>query len=137
METGQPLFPHWMRGFLLIMAVYNVAWGAFITWFPNNFFQWVTELEESAPGIIPWQGRAVLLMAVAYFMSALYPKKFWYMAGLGAITKLVGAIWFYSTILEGEVGKTGWFHLIMNDAIWIPLLLVVCFKGYQIRNAEP
>ncbi len=133
-ETPQPLFPNWMRGFLLITTVYNVAWGAFITWFPQSFFEWVTQSEEATPGIIVWQGRVVLLMAIAYFMSALYPRKFWYLIGIGILTKLVGGLWFYFSILEQEVGKTGWFHLIMNDLVWLFPLSFIFYKAYSIRN---
>ena len=136
METSQPLFPHWMRGFLLITTAYNVAWGAFITWYPSTFYQWVTTLSEEAPNIIAWQGRFVVFMGVAYLMGALYPRKFWYLIFTGAIVKIAGGIWFYFTILGGTPQKSGIFHLVMNDGIWIPMLIMIGFKAYSIRNQE-
>ena len=134
METPQPLFPNWMRGFLLITAVYNAAWGAFIYWFPNDFYQWVAQTEQSFPPVIRWQGRAVILIGIAYLFSALYPKKFWYFVGVGVFTKIVGGIWFYVVILEQQPGMSGWFHLLMNDAIWIPALLAIAIRAYKFRN---
>ena len=136
METPQPLFPHWMRGFLAVTAVYNLAWGLFINWYPDSFFQWVTKTDSAAPNVIQWQGKAVILMAIIYLASALYPRKFWYLILLGATTKTVGAVWFYTSILETEVGKTGWFHLIMNDAIWVPVLIAIGINAFKVKDLK-
>jgi len=135
-EIAQPLFPHWMRGFLLVTTVYNIAWGAFIFWYPETFYQWVTTLDTEVPNIIVWQGRFIALMSLTYLSGALYPRKFWYLILTGVLLKIMGAIWFYYVILESTVEKSGLFHLIMNDAIWIPVLLVIGYKAYSIRNEE-
>ena len=132
--TAQPLIPHWMRGFLLIATAYNAAWGAFIIWYPNTFYQWVSASELDAPAIIQWQGRIVLLMAIAYLMGALYPRKFWYLVLIGALTKIIGATWFGMVILNGAPEKSGLFHLIMNDIIWIPFLAVIGYRFYKNKE---
>ena len=69
METQQALFPNWMRGFLLIACVYNMFWGIFIAWFPESFYHWVTESQNSTPEILIWQGRAVLVLGFVYFAT--------------------------------------------------------------------
>lgn len=120
-----------MRGLLLLMAAYNILWAAFIVWFPSTFYEWVTQIEATAPAIIKWQGRGVLLMGGVYFVSALHPGRFWYLMVVGALTKLVGGIWFYFAILEQQVGEKALFHLIMNDAIWIPFLIAMALRGRQ------
>lgn len=136
METPQSLFPQWMRGFLLATAAYNVLWGVFIGWFPQTFYQWVTETEATAPGIISWQGKGVLIMAVVYLVCAIHPGKYWYIIFFGVFTKLAGAIWFYFVILDTEVGKRGIFHLLMNDLIWAPLLLWIGFRALQYKKPK-
>lgn len=135
METQQAQFPVWMRGVLLLMAAYNVFWGVFIAWFPNSFYEWVVQVEAEAPGIITWQGRGVLAMAVVYFIAALHPGKFWYLILFGAFTKLAGGIWFYFDILDQQVGDKALFHLIMNDGIWIPLLIAMMLKALAYKKA--
>ena len=135
MQSQQAIFPVWMRGILLIMTAYNVLWGVFIGWFPETFYQWVTESEGAYPEIIVWQGRAVLAMAVVYLLSAIYPGKMWYLMLFGAFTKIAGGIWFYFHILNQQVGDKGIFHLIMNDAIWVPLLLYMCYRGRKSYKA--
>ena len=135
-ETQQPIFPNWMRGFLLASAAYNILWGIFIGWFPDTFFQWVTESEGTAPEIIAWQGKGVLLMAFVYIAGAIHPGKLWYFMIFGAFTKLAGGIWFYFDILNEEVGRKATFHLLMNDAIWIPFLLVIGLRGLAYKKSK-
>lgn len=138
METQQTIFPHWMRGFLLIAAAYNVLWGIFIGWFPSTFYSWVLETPDlEAPALITYQGRGVLLMAGIYLVTAIHPGKFWYLPFFGAFTKIGGSIWFYYAILEQQVGDKAIFHLLMNDLIWVPMLIWIGFKGraYKKRKA--
>lgn len=136
METPQSLFPQWMRGFLLAAAAYNILWGVFIGWFPETFFQWVTESDAVVPSVISWQGKGVLLMAVVYLTCAIHPGRFWWLILLGAFTKMAGAAWFYASILETEVGKRGIFHLLMNDLIWVPMLLWITLNAYRYSKIK-
>lgn len=136
METPQSLFPQWMRGFLLVAAAYNVLWGVFIGWFPETFYQWVTESEAAAPSVVAWQGKGVLAMAAVYLVCAIHPGKYWFLIAFGAITKTAGAFWFYAVILESEVDKRGIFHLLMNDLIWVPLLIWIAYSGYQYKKLK-
>ncbi|MGW8123316.1 hypothetical protein ACV07N_11710 [Roseivirga echinicomitans] len=129
METQQTQFPNWMRGFLLIACVYNMFWGIFIAWFPESFYHWVTESQNAHPEIIIWQGRAILIIGFIYFAAALHPGRFWYFPLIGAFTKIGGAIWFFVVILEGKIGDQGLFHLIMNDGIWVPFLIIIALRG--------
>ena len=134
MQTQQAIFPNWMRGFLMIACVYNVFWGIFIAWFPESFYHWVTESQSATPDIIIWQGRAVLLMGFVYLATAMHPGKFWYFPIIGIATKLGGGIWFYLVILEGKLGDQALFHLIMNDGIWIPFLVMIAIKGLAYKK---
>lgn len=135
-QTPQTIFPNWIRGFLLAATAYNILWGIFIGWFPQSFFQWVTESENVAPGIIQWQGRGVLLMSAAYLACAIHPGKLWFLAFFGALTKLAGGIWFYLIILEQEAGKKAIFHLLMNDAVWIPMLIFIGFRALAYKKLK-
>lgn len=136
LQTPQTIFPNWIRGFLLMSAAYNILWGIFIGYFPETFFQWVTESKAVAPGIITWQGKGVLLMAAVYLACAIHPGRFWYLVFFAAITKIAGGLWFYFSILEQEVGDKGIFHLLMNDGIWVPLLLFIGFRALAYKKAK-
>ena len=129
--TPQNIFPQWMRGFLLITTIYRLIWGVFIGWLPDSFYGWVTNSTEPTPSVIEWQGKGVLLMALVYLLATLYPAKFWYLIFFGAFTKIIGAIWFYTVILDGSASKKGWFHLLMNDLLWVPLLGFIGYCAYR------
>jgi len=135
-QTPQTIFPNWIRGFLLIAAAYNILWGIFIGFFPEAFFQWVTESKDELPDIIKWQGKGVLLMAGVYLACAIHPGKLWYLVFFAAFTKFAAGLWFYFNILDQEVGDKGIFHLLMNDAIWIPLLIFIGFRARAYKKAK-
>lgn len=137
METQQTLFPHWMRGFLLIATAYNAGWGIFIGWFPNTFYSWVLETPDlTAPDLIIWQGRGVLLMAAVYLALAIHPGKLWYLAFFGAFTKVAGSAWFYFSILDQQIGDKALFHLLMNDWIWVPFLIWIGFEALKYKRVR-
>ncbi len=130
MNTEQRFFPQWMRGFLLAAAAYNVLWGFLMAWMPESFYHWVTQSSQTTPDIIVWQGRGVLLLALIFIAAAIHPGRLWYLPAVGALAKLVGAAWFYTIILDQFLSDQAIFHLLMNDLLWIPFLLLVSFKAY-------
>lgn len=137
METQQSIFPQWMRGFLLIATAYNAGWGIFIKWFPSTFYSYVLETPDlTAPQSITYQSWGVLTMAVVYFAIALHPGKFWYLALLGALTKISGSIWFYFAILNQQVGDKALFHLLMNDWVWVPFLIWIGIRARQYQLSK-
>lgn len=135
-QTPQTIFPNWIRGFLLIAAAYNILWGIFIGYFPETFFHWVTESKAAVPDIIAWQGKGVLLMAALYLACAIHPGKLWYLVFLAALTKIGGGLWFYFDILEQQVGDKAIFHLLMNDGIWVPMLIFIGIRALAYKRAK-
>ena len=132
-EETIPAVSPWMRGVLLMAAIYNLAWGIFIYNFPEAFYHWVTESTGDTPDIISYQGAGVLLSAVLYFVSALYPQKFWYFIIIGVLSKIFGPIWFYYDIMEQQVTKKFLFHFIMNDIAWVTPLGIIAYRSSQIK----
>ena len=133
-EEPLPGLSPWMRGVLLLAAIYNLAWGIFIYNFSDAFFHWVTESTRVTPDIISYQGIGVMLFAALYFVSALYPQKFWYFIIIGVISKIIGSIWFYLNIMEQQVTKRFLFHIIMNDIAWVIPLAIIAFRASQIKK---
>lgn len=135
-EEQEIQFPQWMRGVLLVAAIYNLAWGLLISLFPNAFYQWVANNTQAAPGIIWYQGIGVALFAISYFIAALYPIKYWYLIYLGVISKLVGAIWFYFAIMQQQVNKKSLFHVFMNDLVWVIPLGLIAYTAYNVHKTR-
>lgn len=132
----RPQVEPWMRGVLLLASAYNLGWGFFIYNFPNAFYQWVTQTEAAAPGIVEWQGLGVLVFGIIYLAVAIYPATLWYLLLLGILSKAGGAIWFYFDIMQQTVNKKYLFHLIMNDLVWLLPFLLIVLRAYQVHQRK-
>ncbi len=137
MQTEEPLrFEPWMRGVLLLAGIYNLAWGFFIKNFPNSFYQWVTETENPAIPAIEWQGLGVLFFGVLYALTALYPRRLWYLVIAGILSKLLGGLWFYFIIMEQTITNKFIFHLIMNDLVWVVPFTIITMRAWKVYHSR-
>jgi hypothetical protein len=130
----EPLIPHWMRGFLMLAAIYNLIWGIFIYNFPEAYFTWITAKEPTVIDVVQYQGLGVLLFAGVFLTAAIYPFKVWYMLWAGVAAKLFGGILVFYLIMETEVTKKFIFHLIMNDLVWVGPLFIIALKVTNARK---
>lgn len=126
----------WMRGLLLITGAYNVGWGVFIYAFPDTFYQWITQTDQLASGLITLQGLGVLAFGIIYMLAALYPTRLWFLIGLGFLSKLVGAIGFYFIVMQQTITKKYIFHLLMNDLVWLIPLGIILVRVVRVRQAK-
>ncbi|WP_226389822.1 hypothetical protein [Penaeicola halotolerans] len=136
MQTNEniPVFTMPMRGILLLAGIYNLAWGLFIKFFPEAFFQWMMMAKVNTPKIIEWQGMGVIFFGILYVFSAFYPIRSYLVIGLGAASKVLGAAWFFFFVIDMELNKRLIFHLIANDLIWFIPLLVIFLRAKKVRN---
>lgn len=133
-EVPQLRIDPWMRGLLLIAGAYNLGWGAFIYYFPASFYQWVTEGYQDLPALIKWQGLGVLLFGLGYILTAVSPRRYWWVVPLGIVSKCVGAIGFYFVFMEQTITRPYLFHLIMNDLLWLIPLTIIFVRMVHIRK---
>lgn len=129
-------FPNWMRGFLILSGMYNLAWGLFIYNFPDAFYKWITKSTEAVPPLIVYQGIGVLTFAILYLIAALYPVRLWFLIALGVVSKLLGAIGFFIIIMNQQVTKTFLFHFFMNDLIWVLPLSFIAVRAFRLKAAK-
>ncbi|MDN5216281.1 hypothetical protein QQ020_29705 [Fulvivirgaceae bacterium BMA12] len=130
----QPGIPPWMRGILLLASVYGLVWGLFIYNFPDAFFQWITESGKDSPTLIEYAGISNLLFSLLCFVSALYPKKYWYLIIIGLLSKIIDPIWFYFEIMNQQANKKFLFYVLMNDIAWVIPLGIITFRESQIKK---
>lgn len=126
--------PPWMRGFLLIAAIYNVAWGIFIYNFPASYFRWLTKSSLEAPALISYQGLGTLIFGVIYLLAAIYPLKLWFLILLGILSKIAGAVGAYFIIMDQQLTRTFLFQVIMNDLIWVIPFIVIFIKILEVQK---
>ncbi len=130
----QPNIPAWMRGILLLASVYGLVWGLFMYNFPEAFFQWITESGNGSARSILYASAGNLVFSLLCFISALYPKKYWYLIIIGLISKIIDPIWFYFEIVNQQVNKKFLFYVLMNDIAWVIPLGIITFRESQIKK---
>ncbi len=132
----QPHILPWMRGFLLLAGVYNLIWGIFIINLSDTFFLWLSGTQRATPALVYYQGWGVLLFGFLYAASGIWIKKLWWVPGLGMISKLFGAWAVYAFIFDGDISRKFYFHLIMNDLVWVLPLGYIAYKAYLYRHSS-
>ncbi len=136
-EQSPMSFPQWMRGLLLILTMYNIAWGLFMYYFPDAFYQWISFNQSSTSAFISYLGIIFWLAALIFFLVALYPLKYWYLIFLAVISKLIGDFWLYNEYMHPHTTKKFLFHILMNDLIWIIPLGIVALTAYKLKKNRP
>lgn len=134
MEEVPDKLPAWMRGFLLVAGVYNLAWGVFIYNFPDAFYSWLVEEKTEAGQIILYQGAGTFLFGIVYIIACLYPLRFWYLILLGLLSKLIGAVGVYFLIIDKSKTNHLIFHLLVNDLAWVIPLATITFRAFRLRK---
>ena len=126
--------PPWMRGFLLVAGVYNLAWGIFIFNFQDAYYSWLLEINNQAKWLVTYQGAGVIIFGLIYLLACLYPVRFWYLILLGLFSKLFGAVGVYFFILDKSITNHFIFHLLVNDFLWVVPLAVITFRAFKLHN---
>ena len=112
---------------LLLAALYNLVWGAWVVLFPNHFFDLVGMERPSQPAIWQCVGMIVGVYGVGYACAATAPLRHWPITLVGLLGKVLGPIGF----VTGRSSKApstpafGW-TIPTNDLLWwIPFALIL------------
>lgn len=124
----------WMRGVLLIGAVYNFAWAFFLYIAPSSYLKWITDGAQTANEWVAYQAIGIAVVGVFMFMGTLYPIKFRWLILLSFIAKLVGGLLVYQLIMQSTLTKKFLFHLLMNDFVWLLPLLLTTIAAFKSQN---
>ncbi len=126
----------WMRGVLLLAGVYNLAWGMFMSIFPESFISWLSDGRVIAESdFLFLQARAVLVFGVFLIMLGVKLQHWFRLVWLAVGFKLIGPVVTYYGLLEGVFSKKFIFHLVMNDLIWlIPLVSIALLAGKPVNR---
>ena len=121
----------WMRGVLLLAGVYNLAWGMFMSVFPESFISWLSDGRIMAESDFLFvQARAVLVFGVFLIILGVKLQHWFRLVWLAVGLKLLGPVVTYYGLLGGVFSKKFIFHLVMNDLIWIiPLISIALLAG--------
>jgi len=132
MNQSQPIFPSWMRGILLVSAVYNIAWGLFVYNFTESFVKWITNSVTVSTYQIELHGLGLFMLGFIFIISAIQPIRFWYFIAFGFLAKAFGGIWVYFSVMRQTFTSQFILHLFINDYIWAVLLGIIAWKAFKI-----
>ena len=140
--TRDQTFPAWMKFILLAAAFYNLAWGSWVIFRPNDMFNWTGIPRPLYPGIWQCVGMIVGVYGIGYAVAAFNPIKHWPIVLVGFLGKTLGPIGMLQNVLIVPPGTPGrlpaswlWLNL-TNDVIWWIPFGAILYTAFQRAN-EP
>ena len=131
----------WMKPVLIAAGIYNALWGAWMIFFPQHIFQWLSLPPLSAREVSFWQciGMIVGVYGVGYAIAASDPLRHWPVILVGWLGKVLGPIGFLHGALTGTMSWSfGWIN-VFNDLIWwVPFtaILIAAWRHSQLPVNE-
>ena len=136
MKKEKAGFPAWMRGILLISAIYNIAWGIFVYRFTDSFVKWITNSAFTDSYQIELHGVGLIVLSIIFFISALHPVRFWYFIFFGFLAKALGGIWVYFSVMNQTITRRFILHLVLNDYVWAILLAIIAYHAFKMYQNQ-
>lgn len=110
--------PAWVRPVLVAAAIYNLAWGTFVIFFPNLPFAWAGM--EPPNYVALWQciGMIVGVYGVGYWIASRDPVTHWPIVLVGLLGKILGPIGMAWHVSQGTLPVIASWTCVFNDVIW-------------------
>ncbi len=118
--------PRWMKWTLVLAAIYNLAWGAFIVLFPLVAFSLLDMDPPNYPQIWQCVGMIVGVYGIGYGIAAMDPLRHWPIVLVGLLGKIFGPIGFAQAAASGTLPWRFGLICLTNDLIWwVPFTLIL------------
>lgn len=119
------------RFILFLAALYNLAWGALVSLFPESilFGALPTDFLNI---ILQCVGMLVGVYGIGYYIASLNPGKYWALVLVGLIGKALGPFGslYYIYYLE-KLTPEFFIVNVFNDIIWIIPFVWIVIEGYK------
>ncbi len=124
----------WMGWVLAAAALYNVAWGSLVVFFPTAPFRWAGMDPPSYPEIWQCLGMVVGVYGIGYAIAAADPLRHWPIVLVGLLGKVFGPIGFLLAALDGRLPWTVGLMNLTNDLIWWAPFTLILLRAYQMAH---
>ncbi|MCS6820743.1 MAG: SelL-related redox protein [Microscillaceae bacterium] len=129
--------PNWVLPFISIASYYNIVWGLFILMYPTLFLQFFNPEIQQAPLTIYFFALLLLALGVGLYFVRLAPFRFSLILIIGVLIKIASMLGTWLISDEYTNQEVLIFYTILNDLIWIPLLLVSFYHIFRAwQNTE-
>jgi peroxiredoxin len=139
---GLTEYKPWMTWTLRAAALYNLAWGALVVFFPLEPFRWLGMEPPLYPEIWQCLGMVVGVYGVGYALAAGNPYRHWPIVFVGLLGKILGPLGFYQAAVSGRLPWAAGWTILTNDLVWwLPFGLILhgAWKGHvgEARVGSP
>lgn len=119
------------RPWFYAAAIYNLAWGAVVSLFPNALFRLAGMEPSNYPALVQCLGMVVGVYAPAYYLVARDPARYGPFIWIGLLGKTLGPVGFLVSALRGDLPWAFGVTILTNDLIWWPV-----FWRFSLRIAR-
>ncbi len=121
-----------MRATLLLAAVYNLAWGAWVVLLPNHYFDLVGMDRPTHASIWQCVGMIVGVYGIGYAIAATNPLRHWPIVFVGFLGKVLGPIGYVDgAFVRGTLDPAFGWTIPTNDLIWWVPFAVILWAAWK------
>jgi small multidrug resistance pump len=128
--------PRVLQWVLVLAAVYNVLWGAWVVLYPMMLFDWLAMPQPNYPELWQCVGMIVGCYGIGYAAAARDPYRHWPVVLVGLVGKVAGPLGFVKAVLFDKTFPLGFgVNILTNDLVWwVPfgLILLGAYKHHQV-----
>jgi hypothetical protein len=126
--------PFWMKSVLLVAGVYNLAWGAFVVFFPELPFRWAGMAPINYYEVWQCVGMIVGVYGIGYIIASRSPYVHWPIVLVGLLGKLFGPLGMSWAILRHRLPITAALTCLTNDVVWWVPFGLILLGAYRWGN---
>jgi hypothetical protein len=130
-ENLATTFPTTQRGLLLLLGVWQLAWGFFLKNFSTAIAKWLSQQAEFEAASLSSFGLVIMITGAMLLLATAYPITYRWVIFVAAGILLLSGLILWLVIFDGLQQKQLFFHLIMNYLIPVIILLLIARKNYQ------
>src|SRR5207237_387114 len=129
--------PRWMKPVLLTAGLYNLAWGAFVVFFPELPFQWIGMAPLNFLEVWQCVGMIVGVYGVGYIIAGRDPFVHWPIVLVGLLGKIFGPIGMEWAVSHGRLPPVASVTCLTNDLVWWVPFGLILQGAYRQRQRQP
>ena len=121
---------------MILAGTYNIAWGAWVVLFPNQFWTIMRLPAPNYPSLWQCIGMIVGVYGIGYLVAASDPLRHWPIVLVGLLGKILGPIGFVNEAIHGTLPWRFGVINIFNDLIWwVPFAMILIAASMQRKRA--
>jgi peroxiredoxin len=128
--------PPWIGYVLRFAALYNLAWGLFIVFFPEAPFRWSNLEVPNYPAFLQCLGVVIGVYGIGYWIAAADVAAYWPIVLVGLLAKVVWPLVFFFATRPQDSPPNMLGTIFLNDIVWWLPLTAILIQAAKIRESR-